>query len=83
MRAVLTRIPGDLKERVKKRRALPRVELGAATEQQRAVLNYVLRTKGSGAAVGGMEREGLPAELFVELLDMVMPQWDPLRADAK
>jgi hypothetical protein len=83
MRAVLTRIPGDLKERVKKRRALPRVELGAATEQQRAVLNYVLRTKGSGAEVGGMEREGLPAELFVELLDMVMPQWDPLRADAK
>lgn len=79
MRAVLTRIPGDLKERAKKRQALPLVELQPAAEQQRAVLEYVLRSSDSGEALGGMEHEGLPAELFVELLDMMTPQWDPLR----
>jgi len=79
-RTVLTRTPCDLKERVKKRRALPRVELQPAAEQQRAMLEYVLRTDGSGEGLGVMEREGLPAELFVELLNMMMSRWDPLRA---
>lgn len=83
MRAVLTRIPGDLNERVKKHQALAQVELQSAAEQQRAVLEYVLRTNESGEEVGAMEREGLPAELFVELLDMMMPRWDPLRSGAR
>lgn len=83
MRVLLTRKPGDLKERVKKRRALPRVKLQPAMEPQRAVLNYALRSTGSGEEGGGMEHEGLPAELFVELLDMVMPRWDPLRSGAR
>jgi hypothetical protein len=78
-RAVLTRTPGDLKERVKKHRALPRVESQPAAEQQRAVLEYVLRLNELGAEVGGMGREGLPAELFIELLNMMVPRWDPLR----
>lgn len=66
--------PAFLKGRVEAGRALPAVSVGeAAAEEGKAEAAAVLRL------VVGLEGPGLPSNVFMELLDMMVPKWDPAR----
>lgn len=87
MRLVLAKTPIYLKERVEEGNLLPSVEITGPNQQQQqqqqkneqeekqvAVLQYVLRDASLYAEAGGMSED-----VFVDFMDMLAPEWDPLR----
>lgn len=77
---VLAKTPVYLKDRVEEGKPLPQVEMkhpcpgNKEEEKQVAVLQYVLRDASLYA-----ESEGMSEDVFVELLEMVVRKWDPIR----
>jgi hypothetical protein len=79
---VLANTPPYLKERVQGGQVeLPRDELrqpfNEGEKRMMAVMKYVLQDEGEYPEDGGML-----AEVFVELLEMMAPKWDPIRGGA-
>lgn len=74
MRQAIAAAPAYLKGRVERDEPLPRVALTPQQqgndEQLRATMAFVL-----GLAEGGVEYEGLPRDLYVELLGYMLPWW--------
>jgi hypothetical protein len=85
MSKLLAKTPPYLKERVQGGQVeLPRVQLlqpeGNASEgekQMAAVMKYVLRDEGEYPETGGKHED-----VFVELLEMMAPEWDAIRGGA-
>ena len=84
-RAVLAAAPKYLRGRVERGEELPRVKVverqGSDKEQLAACVKYALGLEGGGGVVfeGQEPTVGMLPEVLVELLEMLVPKWDPAR----
>jgi hypothetical protein len=83
-RAALGPAPPHLKGRIAWATELPRVDVGGQEDEEElaACVKYALGLEGGGGVVlveGQEPAVGMLPELFVELLELLVPKWDPAR----
>ena len=77
--AAMAAAPVYLKQRVMEGLDLPHVELEGEDEKLAACVKYALGLEGGGIvlAEGQEPTVGMAPEVFVELLELMVPSWDP------